>query len=137
MNSITRPINTNHSFGGAAINYGEATVQRGRDGSLTLDAGRGDDAINVNKARDGNYNVDVNGQTFKFTAEEMSRLTIKGGSGNDRINVGANVDVPVKVDGGSGHDSISNHANNATIKGGTGNDSIYNTGNNVRNLHWR
>src|SRR5687767_9464088 len=105
-------------------NYGQATVSKDFGGNITLDAGRGNDQINVNRGADGMYHVNVNGQDFAFTRDEMSRLTIKGGKGADQINVGPGVDVPIKVDGGKGSDTINNAANGTQINGGKGQDFI-------------
>src|SRR5688572_6230383 len=103
-------------------NYGEASVSRDFGGNITLDAGKGNDQINVARGGDGMYHVNVNGQDFSFTRDEMSRLTIKGGKGDDQINIASNVDVPIKVEGGKGNDQINNHANGTRIDGGKGHD---------------
>jgi|JI10StandDraft_1071094.scaffolds.fasta_scaffold394679_2 Ca2+-binding RTX toxin-like protein len=124
VNGCYSPVQTN--FFGASPNYGQASVSKDFGGNITLNAGCGADQIDVNRAANGLYNVSVNGQSFMFTREEMSRLTIKGGSGNDRINVGPGVDVPVKVDGGRGSDTLTNWSNGAKIDGGSGNDRIFN-----------
>jgi Ca2+-binding RTX toxin-like protein len=132
VNGCYSPVQTN--FFGASPNYGQASVSKDFGGNITLNAGCGADQIDVNRAANGLYNVSVNGQSFMFTREEMSRLTIKGGSGNDRINVGPGVDVPVKVDGGRGSDTLFNASHGSTIQGGTGRDEIrsFGSGNNIQ-----
>ncbi len=99
---------------------------------ITLDAGAGNDVIRVSKQAANCYSVSVNGQNHYFNQAEMAKLTIKGGSGNDRIQVDANVDIALRVQGGSGKDTIINHARGTRISGGSGNDTIHNTGANAR-----
>ena len=117
--------------------FEEARVKREREGGwlglfgkekLTIDAGAGDDWITVKKTGDDEYTVSVNGQKFKLTKEELENLEIKGGSGDDIIQVDASVDVDIKVDGGSGRDIILNQADGTTIDGGSGDDLIVSTG---------
>lgn len=50
--------------------------------------------------------------------------TIKGGAGNDVLNLGAVTGKSVTVDGGAGNDTITTGAKNDTITGGAGNDTI-------------
>src|SRR5262245_31881550 len=96
----------------------------GTSDKLTIDAGSGDDKISVKKTGPDEYEVNVNGQKFTLSKEEMKNLTIKGGSGNDSIYIDPSVDVAINVDGGSGDDQIENHANGTHITGGSGNDII-------------
>lgn len=79
----------------------------------------------------------LNGGVSFALASQTNVSTIKGTSGDDRIN---NTLSSVFIDGLAGNDRISNHgvyddekyswigADNVTISGGTGNDSIYNGG---------
>jgi Ca2+-binding RTX toxin-like protein len=130
-------------FGNDEQKFKEAVVSRERDNSLfggifgfgkdklTIDAGAGDDTINIKKTGPDAYEVDINGQKFTLSKAEMENLTIKGGSGNDKINIDASVDVAITVDGGSGNDIIQNRANDVTIRGGSGHDSIGSRGDGV------
>ena len=96
-------VNGSHVPNRLSESYGQAKVTRSlMGGDITLDAGAGNDRIQVSKGADGKYHVNVNGQDFAFTAEEFKRLKIKGGDGNDRITVAGNVDLPIKIDGGAG-----------------------------------
>lgn len=113
--------------------FDEATVQReggfgffGLFGSksITIDAGAGDDEISVSKLGHDQYEVDINGQKFVLSAEEMKNLTIKGGEGNDKIHIDESVDIALNIDGGAGDDVIVNHSNFSKIDGGEGNDVI-------------
>lgn len=96
--------------------------------SITIDAGAGDDKISVQKLGPNQYEVNVNGQKFILSEEEMKNLTIKGGSGNDSIIIDDSVDIAINVDGGSGKDKIINHANGTKIDGGSGDDVIVSVG---------
>src|SRR5687767_9288188 len=93
-------------------NTGEARVS-GHGGRIVMDAGRGEDDIQVSNLGCGRYNVRVNGKHHTFSREEMQQLHIKGGKGSDRITIGPGVDIPVTADGGKGNDSIINYSNGA------------------------
>lgn len=114
--------------------FEEASVKREGSGlgflgifgskKLTIDAGAGDDVITVKKAGADKYEVDINGQKFILSAEEMKNLTLKGGEGNDTIIIDDSVDIAINVDGGAGDDTIVNYANGTKIDGGDGDDLI-------------
>ncbi|MBI4820299.1 MAG: hypothetical protein HY791_28800 [Deltaproteobacteria bacterium] len=99
------------------------------NGNITLQAGIGNDQINVSKDPLGMYHVNVNGKDHTFTQDEFKRLQIRGGAGNDSIRVDRSVDLPVRVDGQSGNDRILNHADGSKLEGGSGNDRIINLSN--------
>lgn len=103
----------------------EAQITRGADGSLTIDAGDGDDDINVSRDPFGRgVIVNVNGEKYYLTNEEAKNLKIKGGAGNDRITVDANVRTDLELHGGAGDDTIIGGSGNDKIFGGAGNDRL-------------
>lgn len=96
----------------------------GENGKIVVDAGMGNDNISVTKGANGGVNVEVNGRTYRFTAEQAKNLEIRGGSGNDSIVVADNVKTGITIRGGSGDDFIRGGAGNDMISGGSGNDTI-------------
>ncbi|MCG8051026.1 MAG: hypothetical protein JAZ15_07475, partial [Candidatus Thiodiazotropha endolucinida] len=64
----------------------DTSVTRGC-GKTVLDAGNGDDNINVHTNFDGSVDVCVNGKTYSFSAQEAQNLEIRGGNGNDNITM--------------------------------------------------
>jgi len=71
-----------------------------------LDAGGGDDKIDVAQRRDGGLSVTTNGETFQLTATESKNLTIRGGTGADTITLDTGVTIGVTIKGGDGKDII-------------------------------
>jgi Ca2+-binding RTX toxin-like protein len=112
------------------VNQPQATVTEQPNGKLVLDAGSGDDNIRVSKGYNGGINVNVNGENHYFTAEDAKRLEIRGGSGNDRITVDANVRTGLTLKGGDGDDTIIGGSGNDRIFGGNGNDVLLGRGGN-------
>jgi Ca2+-binding RTX toxin-like protein len=120
--------------------FDEATVRRQKDHAFgdifgfggshyEINAGAGDDNIHISKTGDDEYSVNINGQEFTLTREEMEDLVVKGGSGNDNIVIDDSVDVAIKVEGGSGNDKILNKSSFQSIDGGSGDDQIVSEGN--------
>lgn len=103
-----------------------------QDGKVNVNGGRGADDIDVQKLKNGNYSVTVNGKSIELDGAQVKQLDIKAGRGDDRVHVGQGVDVKTTIDGGSGSDAIVNHANDAFIKGGSGHDQIFNSGRGAR-----
>lgn len=54
----------------------------------------------------------------------LFKLDVQGGEGNDLISIIARSMAAVKVDGGSGDDTIDVHAWHSTVDGGSGDDSL-------------
>jgi Ca2+-binding RTX toxin-like protein len=104
----------------------QAQLVPGANGTFTLQAGAGNDAIRIARAANGLYGVNVNKQDFFFTKEQLAKLTIHAGDGDNQIAIDPNVDVPVMVKSGAGRDRIMNGANGAMIDTGAGQDQIYN-----------
>jgi Ca2+-binding RTX toxin-like protein len=112
------------------VNQPQATVTEHPNGKLVLDAGAGDDKINVTRGYKGGINVNVNGENHYFSAADAKRLEIRGGSGNAQITVAANVRQGLTLRGGSGDDTIIGGSGNDRIFGGGGNDVLAGRGGN-------
>lgn len=141
--------NNSHNFGfgfdskNTSVEHSrEATVTRetdmfGRPTKTVIDAGKGNDAINVHTNFDGSVDVTVNGEMHSFSAEEAKNLEIRGGKGNDTIVCTGEAfnfefggekygfDAPkLTLDGGKGNDQIMGSKGDDVIRGGKGNDTI-------------
>jgi hypothetical protein len=117
----------------------EATLRREGD-QMVFGTGSGNDQVRIEKKeREGifalfggdEYEVTVNGETWTLSEEQLRDARFELGAGNDAIYVDDNVDVPLRVDGGFGHDRIFNQADNVRIEGGSGHDAIHSRGNRV------
>lgn len=97
-----------------------------------LDAGGGDDKIDVAQRRDGGLSVTTNGETFQLTATESKNLTIRGGTGADTITLDTGVTIGVTIEGGDGKDIIFGGAGADIISGGRDSDYIEGRGGNDR-----
>jgi len=97
-----------------------------KNGQTTVSAGAGNDKVTVTRYADGTASVTINGETTDLTREDADNLVIDAGDGNDDIEVigkGAN-GQRLTLKGGSGNDKIQGGAGNETIEGGSGNDAI-------------
>jgi Ca2+-binding RTX toxin-like protein len=145
-------IQAGHTNGSLMINGQECTKEAkitqeqgcfGQPTKTVIDAGNGDDTINVHTNFDGSVDVNINGETYSFSAEEAKNLEIRGGKGNDTIvctgeafnfeifGTKFGADNPnLTIDGGKGDDLIVGSEGNDTIRGGKGNDVIMGGGGN-------
>jgi Ca2+-binding RTX toxin-like protein len=57
-------------------------------------------------------------------------VQVFAGAGNDLVNVRPQVDMPVLLDGGSGHDRLIGGSGADVLLGGSGNDRLYGNGGN-------
>lgn len=110
----------------------QAQLVPGANNTFTLQAGAAADAIHVSRAANGMYGVSVNKQDFFFTKEQLAKLTIHAGDGDNQIAIDADVDVPVMVKSGAGRDRVANGAAGAMIDTGAGDDFIQNAANGVK-----
>jgi Ca2+-binding RTX toxin-like protein len=131
----------------------EATItqERGFFGQPTktvIDAGKGDDVINIHTNPNGSVDVTINGEVHSFSAEEAKNLEVRGGKGNDTIVctgeaepmyhilggpggfVGWGDNPNLTIDGGKGDDIIMGSSGDDTIRGGSGDDIIFGGGGN-------
>lgn len=90
----------------------------------------GDDTINVTLNADGSADVEVNGETTHYPAEDARNMRVDGGAGDDTITVTDNrlrvfgQGGDVTIEGGSGDDNISGDLGGVDADGGTGDDTI-------------
>ncbi len=91
---------------------------------LVFTTGSGNDNVRVTRNDDGSLALDANGEKYRLELADGQELTIRSGDGDDVINVAADVEVNIIVDGGNGDDTITTGAGNDRIDGGAGNDVI-------------
>lgn len=101
----------------------DATISE-RDGRIVLDAGGGNDQIDVNQRSGGGIRVSVNGTHHDFTAEQADRLTIIAGRGDDQVDVDMRVTADLRIEGGDGDDTLRGGGGDDVIAGGRGDDYI-------------
>ncbi|WP_205859828.1 calcium-binding protein [Cochlodiniinecator piscidefendens] len=96
--------------------------------TLQIDAGRGDDSLNVLINAQGMttlFGGDGNDSIFVHMngTSSDSHATVYGGAGNDEIT--ANGSIIASYHGGDGQDTIAGSNQDDTVTGGSGNDRIY------------
>lgn len=104
---------------------GEADVRQemyvddeGRVGVRTVvDAGDGDDSVQVVRNEDGSADVTVNGETHHLTPEQARTMRVTGGAGDDTITVVDNRGLRAQVEDGFG-------GGKPRIEGGSGSDDF-------------
>jgi len=130
-------------------NEATITTQHAGNGKTKtiIDAGSGNDKINIHTNHSGSVTVTINGKHYYFTAKQAQNLEVKGGSGNDQITFsggttgmwgGTPASPNITIDGGRGNDTIAAVGENnlyvgawvpqkpnITINGGSGNDLIF------------
>jgi Ca2+-binding RTX toxin-like protein len=60
-----------------------------------------------------------------FAAGSITSLQIRTGGGNDVVTVGANITIPVTIDGGDGDDILAGGGGRSVLIGAAGNDILY------------
>ena len=109
----------------------------------TIDAGAGDDTVNISDSREprvdgnlsgeGNLVVSLGGGNDHLSLSsyiELNSLSVDGGAGDDFINVSDALTgkfhtvATTNITGGDGNDTIIGSGNDETLDGGTGNDSV-------------
>ncbi|WP_177233538.1 M91 family zinc metallopeptidase [Stigmatella erecta] len=68
--------------------------------------------------------VTSDGHSVRLTAEQAKNVTIRGGEGNDRIAVDADVKANLRIEGGNGNDTLVGGGGKNTLVGGAGDDYI-------------
>jgi hypothetical protein len=114
----------------AAVNRdpgGQMSVYRDPSGALVVDAGDGDDRVEITRGRNGVVRVTVNGSAREFAPEDAEQLIIRGGAGNDVIRVDPKArmrDIELRIEGGAGNDIIHGGNGDEVILGGEGDDHL-------------
>jgi Ca2+-binding RTX toxin-like protein len=95
------------------------------DGQLSvIDTNLADDIVMISQSN-GSISVTSNGGTpVVFSASAVNSIEVVLGGGNDTVVVGANILVPVTIDGGAGDDSLTAGGGPSTLIGGMGNDIL-------------
>jgi len=102
------------------------------DGVLRITGGPGDDSILVSSLRGDttiSHSVRNGDMHLLFTSigydvEDIRRIEITGGDGNDSITVGTFIKIPILITGGDGSDTLTGGDGNETLQGGNGNDRL-------------
>ncbi|MFP2927537.1 M91 family zinc metallopeptidase [Pyxidicoccus sp. 3LG] len=99
-------------------------VTTDRSGRTVVDLGTGNNDAQVSNTADGGLSITSDGRTVTLTAEQAKNAVIRGGEGNDRIAVDADVKANLRIEGGNGSDTLVGGAGNNTLVGGAGDDYI-------------
>jgi cyclophilin family peptidyl-prolyl cis-trans isomerase len=84
-----------------------------------------DDTIDVEVNENGEVQVVMNGvMSGTFLLDDVKRLMIDGGAGQDEITINEDLAVPSKVIGGSGNDMLVGGGGDDVIRGGRGGDTV-------------
>gem|GEM_PF-3247338 len=102
------------------------------DGVLRITGGPGDDSILVSSlrgdttishsVRNGDMHLLVD--DIGYDVEDIRRIEITGGDGNDSITVGTFIKIPILITGGDGSDTLTGGDGDETLQGGNGNDRL-------------
>lgn len=66
----------------------------------------------------------IEGESGVFKADEIRRIAIDGGAGNDRIFVAPSIVIPATIRGGEGDDRIASGGGDDLLLGGAGHDKV-------------
>lgn len=91
-------------------------VRHDRNGRTIVDLGGGNNRATVRQLQDGRLEITADGRRHLLSEQDSKRVTIRGGSGDDRISIRGDVKTDLKISGGRGDD---------TLRGGDGNDQLY------------
>ena len=84
------------------------TVARDAKGNYQIDlhGKRGND-VRLKQNDDGSWTLKLDGKnTLRLSADEVANLTIRSHGGNDKFHVAGKLKAPLRIDGGSGNDSV-------------------------------
>jgi Ca2+-binding RTX toxin-like protein len=68
--------------------------------------------------------VTVNNTAQPYSRNGISAILVDAGTGDDTVTVDADLDIPCRIDGGDGDDSLTGAAANDTLIGGSGADTL-------------
>jgi hypothetical protein len=128
---------------GASLTVGKTTETTDKDGRITLRTGDGDDKVAVAAER-GGYSVRVNGDEFRYTAEQMKKLTVETQGGADQISIDtggkdlSSASGGFRVIAGKGDDQVGLEGHGVAIESGEGNNSVFarGSGNALHGHEW-
>lgn len=90
----------------------------------------GDDVVHIrrvalaNLGGNGLYDVEINGQHWIVSKEQLEATVFDLGSGDDKLFVDADVDANITARGGSGDDTMIGGKGNDRFDGGSGDDEL-------------
>ncbi len=99
-------------------------VSQDAAGRTVVDLGTGNNNATVSRTRSGGLTVTSDGRSVTLTAAQARNVTLRGGDGNDRIAVDANVRANLRIEGGNGNDTLMGGAGRNTLVGGAGDDYL-------------
>ncbi|WP_375772155.1 M91 family zinc metallopeptidase [Archangium gephyra] len=103
---------------------GGPQVSTDTSGRTVVDLGAGNHEATVSRTTDGGLKVTSDGRSVTLTAEQARNVTIRGGNGNDRIAVDADVTADLRIEGGNGNDTLIGGGGRNTLVGGEGDDYL-------------
>jgi uncharacterized repeat protein (TIGR01451 family) len=113
--------NTTAVITGARVNNGVLQIiGTGKKDHITINQRRG-------PRRRGNQlmvHADFWGGYRTFDADDINRIVVLTGDGNDKVTVARNIKVPVLIDGGAGNDKLKGGRGADIILGAEGNDKL-------------
>lgn len=95
----------------------------GKD-TLQIRTRGGDDRVAIYNNHDGTYNVDINGDSYKVSREQLEGADIYLGSGDDQIYVDPSVDLDLNIHMSSGDDFAEIHSDDVMVRGQGGKDTM-------------
>lgn len=102
-----------------------AAIDLTPEGLLTIEGDAGNNRIAVAVSPGGErLRVSVDGEVTDFPAEQIDRIRIAAGPGNDSVRVARNVMTPTRIFGGLGNDRLYAGSGPTFVQGGEGNDRI-------------
>lgn len=91
--------------------------------SLTVTGTSGNDTYALSQSGQV-VTVTSNGATNRFNLDDLKRITLKTGAGNDTVAATASLLAGIRIDAGAGNDTVTSGGGNDTVFGGLGNDSL-------------
>jgi len=123
----------NYSYSGTSFSNHNPEAEGRIDfanGHLVVNAGDGNDNIDLKWHPDGSLTVSINGETHHFSAEHAKNVEILGGNGDDNITVTGDTpaDATLTLKGNAGNDVLQGSDGAENFVGGVGNDTIIGLG---------
>jgi Ca2+-binding RTX toxin-like protein len=99
-------------------------VHTDRHGKTIVDLGSGDNQASIHQTKCGGLRICSDGKTVELTARQARNAVIRGGAGHDTITADESVKMALRIDGGSGNDTIVGGKGNDKLSGGSGHDFL-------------